>query len=208
MTNGSSSGSVSSSSSARAMRIGHEVGKAQFATPPLQGALILELQEARDEAVGRVEDQLVERALRARAVRRRILAQRKLKEGVKLNGTTATSRILDEDATGLNIPRPAQFRHYQPRARARGGNAASAWGSVQDPQVAVAQIPAPIRDAGKSCNGCSGASLDAGAGDGVVRVRPPWRTGAVTFGGWYFPDHTASTRPGRVRSPPARTSAR
>src|SRR5438128_11213021 len=74
MTNGASSGSVSSSRSARAMRIGHEVEKVQLATPPLQGALVLELQEARNEAVGGVEEQVVEGALRARPVQGWVLS--------------------------------------------------------------------------------------------------------------------------------------
>src|SRR3989442_7144197 len=137
MTNGSSSGSVSSSSSARAMRIGHEVEKVQLATPPLQGALILELQEARNEAVGGVEEQLVEGALRARAGQGCGLAQGKLEKGVQLNRGAPAPGVLDHHAAGVDVARAAALRH-QPRAQALG---------LQDTQAAVAQIPAPLRDA-------------------------------------------------------------
>src|SRR3989442_4364059 len=101
MTNGSSSGSVSSSSSARAMRIGHEVEKVQFPVATLQGAPTLEVQEADDQAVGGVEDQLVERALGARTVGGRILVQGQLEERVKLDGRAAAARILEDHPAGM-----------------------------------------------------------------------------------------------------------
>src|SRR5205814_4260755 len=70
ITNGSSSGSVSSNSSARAIRIGEEIEEAQLAVPPLQLTPLFEVQQAGDQSVARVEDQFVQSPLGARAVGR------------------------------------------------------------------------------------------------------------------------------------------
>src|SRR5437879_4320910 len=105
MTNGSSSGSANSSSSARAMRNGHQVEKAQLAAPPLQGTLILEVQEAGDEAIGGVEDQLVERALGTGAERGRVLSQRQLKKSVDLDRGAAAPGVRHDHAAGVDVAR-------------------------------------------------------------------------------------------------------
>src|SRR6266487_1326544 len=59
MTNGSTSGSASSNSSARAIRIGKKVEKMQLAAASLQCARGLTIQHHGDETVARLKDQRV-----------------------------------------------------------------------------------------------------------------------------------------------------
>src|SRR5436190_17775456 len=89
MTNGSSSGSVSSNSSARAIRIGNEVEEMQLTATACQEARCLALQHDREQAVARIQEEKVQCPLRARAVGGRILFEWELKEGVELDGRAA-----------------------------------------------------------------------------------------------------------------------
>src|SRR5437899_2175462 len=88
MTNGATRGSVSSNSSARAMRIGEreQIEEMQLAAAARKHTGCLTLEHHGYETIAWIEDQCVQRALRARAVGRGICVQRELKEGMELDG--------------------------------------------------------------------------------------------------------------------------
>src|SRR5207244_13028275 len=69
MMTGSTKGSVSSYSSARAMRIRSEIEEMQLPAPPLEPAQRLELEQHRHQPVLGVKHERVQGPLRARAVR-------------------------------------------------------------------------------------------------------------------------------------------
>src|SRR6184192_1709295 len=96
MMNGSTKGSVSSYSSARAMRIRGEIQEMQLAAPPLELAQRLELEHPRDQAVPRVKHERVQGPLGARAVRGGILGERELKERMELDALAAATGVVDE----------------------------------------------------------------------------------------------------------------
>src|SRR5438445_12052326 len=89
MMNGSRNGSVSSNSSASAMRIGGQVEEAQLAAPPLEPARRFALEPRGDQSVVRMKHQGVQPPLRARALGRGILSQRQLNERMRLDALTA-----------------------------------------------------------------------------------------------------------------------
>src|SRR5947208_2799617 len=112
MTNGSSNGSASSNSSARAMRIrgGHEIQEMEAPTAPLELPRRLTLQHDGDQTVARMEDQGVQRTLRARAIGCGILLERQLKECMELHRRTATQRVVDDHPARIDVPGPCKRR--------------------------------------------------------------------------------------------------
>src|SRR5712691_172076 len=92
MTNGSTRRSVSSNSSARAIRIGEGEGEGeqieemQLAAAARKHTGCLTLEHHGYETIAWIEDQCVERALGARAVGRGICVEWELQEGMELDG--------------------------------------------------------------------------------------------------------------------------
>src|SRR5687768_16538086 len=93
MMNGWTSGSTSSCSSARAMRIGEKVEEAS-------GAALL---HRGDEPVAGMEDEHVQRALRPGAVRGGVLLERQLEERVQLYGGAAAQCVFDDHPAGVDV---------------------------------------------------------------------------------------------------------
>src|SRR5438874_12441971 len=89
MMNGSTKGSVSSYSSARAMRIRREIEEMQLPAPPLEPAQRLELEQHRHQPVLRVKHERVQGPLRARAVRGGVRGERELKGRMGLDALGA-----------------------------------------------------------------------------------------------------------------------
>src|SRR5438552_3492392 len=106
MTNGSSSGSVSSNSSARAIRMEweQEIQEMQLTTAPLELSPRFPLQHDGDQAVARMEDQGVQSTLRARAIGCGILLERQLEECMELHRRTATQRVVDDHPARIDVP--------------------------------------------------------------------------------------------------------
>src|SRR5437879_12485311 len=138
MTKGSMSGSVSSNSSARVIRIRErqEIQEAQLPTAPLELSPRSTFQHTGHQAIARVEKQDVQRALRPRATGRRILLERQLKKRVQLNRRAAANRILDDHSAAVDVSCSAKLR--DPRACARGQPS-------QYPPIAIAQFGSTIR---------------------------------------------------------------
>src|SRR6266571_347907 len=95
MMNGSTKGRVSSYNSTLTMRISGHVEEVEFAAPPLE--------RPGDDAVHRVEHERMQGALRARAVRRRILGQRELEKRVQLDALAAAPGVVEEQAAGADV---------------------------------------------------------------------------------------------------------
>src|SRR6266496_5561279 len=114
MTNGSRSGSTSSNSSARAIRIGQKVEEMQLAAASLEFAIRFTLQHHSDQPVARVEDQRVDGPLCPRTVSRRIFLERQLKKRVQLDRGAAARRVFDDQAPGVDVAGAA-------KAAVRGG---------------------------------------------------------------------------------------
>src|SRR5690349_1271040 len=89
MMNGSSSGSVSSYSSAVVMRMVRQVEKMERAIAALEPPLLFQLEQHGDEPVLWIEHEGVQGARRPRTVGRRVLGQRQLEEGVQLHRRAA-----------------------------------------------------------------------------------------------------------------------
>src|SRR6266545_841035 len=137
MTNGSRSGSVSSNSSARAMRIGQKIQEMQLAAATVQQAGGFALEHHGNQPVARIEDQCMQRALGPRALGRGVLVERELEEGVQLGGRTAAQRVVYDHAARVNVSCPGEFR--DPPACARGQPS-------QNPQIAITQFGSTICD--------------------------------------------------------------
>src|SRR5216117_1702222 len=103
MMNGSTKGSVSSYSSARAMRIRSEIEEMQLPAPPLEPAQRLELEQHRHQAVLRVKHERVQSPLRARAVCGGVLGEGELKERMELDALAAAPGVVHEHATGADV---------------------------------------------------------------------------------------------------------
>src|SRR5207253_8090095 len=99
--NGSRNGSSSWCSSTRAMRMGRHVEEMQLVVAPFDLPARLEVQQRGDQAVVRREHQRMQRPLGAGALRRGILGQRQLEEGVQLDAL-ATAAGVDRKSTRLN----------------------------------------------------------------------------------------------------------
>src|SRR3989442_6637367 len=99
MRKGSTSGRVSSKSSALTMRI-HEIQKVKLATAPLQSALRLELQQPRDQPFVRMKHQRVQRSLSTRPGGRGVLREGKLEERVDLDVGAAPAGVLPNHPRG------------------------------------------------------------------------------------------------------------
>src|SRR5256712_5856457 len=136
MMNGSTNGSVSSNSSARAMRTGRDVEEMQRTVTSLELTCSFELEHCDDEAVARVKHQRVQRPLGARAAGRAVLEERKLEKRVELHALAAAPGVVHDQAAGADVSGAAQPR--EPRALPRE--------PVKHPQVPLAQVPASVRD--------------------------------------------------------------
>src|SRR6266480_6089394 len=98
MMKGSRNGSSSACSSTRAMRMGPDVEEVQLAVAPLDLPARLEVQHRGDEPIAGREHERMQRPLGTGAVRRGILGQRQLKEGVQLDALRARARRGGSDA--------------------------------------------------------------------------------------------------------------
>src|SRR2546425_1300065 len=136
MTKGSTSGRVSSKSSARAIRIGQEVEEMQLATTARELAGGLTLEHHGNEPVTRVEDQRVQGTLRTRAISRGILLVWELEERVQLDGRAATECVVDDHPAGVDVAGAAE--------RSDGVTVGR---SVQNAQVSLAQLWSSVGNA-------------------------------------------------------------
>src|SRR5256885_13781873 len=105
MMKGSSSGSTSSNSSARAIRIGQEIEEMQLAAAACERARGFAFEHCGEQSIARLENQSMERTLRPRAVGRRIFLERQVKESVQLDGGAATNSVLDDGTDRSDVPR-------------------------------------------------------------------------------------------------------
>src|SRR6266566_10019489 len=163
MMNGSTRGSVSSYNSARSIRTGNEIEKAQHAVAPLQVSRLLELEQPRDHAVRRVEHQRVQRAPGARTIHGGILRQGQLEEGVELHTLTAAARVLEQRAAGPDVAGAGPDTVRRSGGRAVGKR-------VQHPEIPLAQVPAAVGDTVGLVEQAIEAHQRVGAGAGVHHV--------------------------------------
>src|SRR5438128_701016 len=113
MMKGSTSGSVSSNSSARTMGI-RDIQKVQLAAAPLQVALGLEREEPRDQPVLGMKHERVQRSLSARPGGRGVRRQGNLEERVDLDGGAASTGVLQDHPSRGDVAGAAEVR--EPRA--------------------------------------------------------------------------------------------
>src|SRR5437660_9470534 len=93
MMNGSSSGSVSSYSSAVAMRMVRQIEEMERAVAALEPPVLFQLEQDGDEPVSRIEHEGVQDARRPRSFCGSILGQRQLEERMQLDRRAAPLRI-------------------------------------------------------------------------------------------------------------------
>src|SRR5580765_5292855 len=96
----------------------------------LQLSGVLELQQHSNQAIDRIEDQRMERALGSRAVGGGIFFLWQLKEGVELNRRTTAPRVLDDQAAGMDVAGAGERR---PDGRTAGR-------SVQHPKISITEL--------------------------------------------------------------------
>src|SRR3954468_3464853 len=104
MMNGSSSGSASSNSSARAIRIGQKIEEMQLATAACERARGFAFEHGGEQSIARIENQSMERTLRARAVGRGIFLEWQLKESVQLDGGAAANSVFHDGTARRDVP--------------------------------------------------------------------------------------------------------
>src|SRR6266849_4860149 len=102
--NGSTSGRVSSNSSARAMRMVDKIEEMQLPRAPLHHAGGRALEQRGDQAVLGVEDEGMQRPRGPRAVGGGILREGQLEEGMQLDRLAAAARVLQHHAARADVP--------------------------------------------------------------------------------------------------------
>src|SRR5262245_33150944 len=137
ITKGSTSGSVSSKSSARVIRIRKKIEEVQLATVPREGPGGFALQHDGDEAIAGLEDERMQRALGARSMRRRVRFERELKKRMELDRRAPAQCVFDDQATAGNVSRATQGR----------SDGRSVRREIKHPQISIAQFWPAVRDA-------------------------------------------------------------
>src|SRR5467141_1943423 len=109
----------------------NEIEEVQLPAAARESARSFAFEHYGDQAVARIENQCMERTLRARAVSRGIFLERELEERVQLDRRAAAERVFDNDAARVNVPCPGEFR--DPRGQ-----------PSQNPQIAITQFGSTI----------------------------------------------------------------
>src|ERR1051325_5747222 len=142
MMNGSASGSTSSNSSAPETCI-RDVEEMQLAAPAMDQPARFASTQLGDHPVVRVEQQLMQDALRARAVTGRVLVERQLEHGVQLHRLASSEGVGEHTPPRIDPAGPAEARQGS-RAGLRTGPREAR----QHAQITIEQIAPAVREIG------------------------------------------------------------